>query len=171
MQCFMRCPHAIRHSELLDSSQFVTRTHTNAIACPCSNTGSKLCGEKQPSVCDNSSFTVSTNNLQASLPITRTGVYIQHIHRETKKAPRTWSAKTNPQLSLNKSSPCNGEEIPLKEHNVSTMSANMAAAALRLNICVKLQVLWMCAFTLTPVLSSLSNFIPVLRFKTVSKFG
>lgn len=24
MQCFMRCPHAIRHSELLDRSQFVS---------------------------------------------------------------------------------------------------------------------------------------------------
>lgn len=61
-------------------------THTNAIACQCSSTDNKLWGEKQPSVCDNSSFTVSTNNLQALLPITRMTVYICHIHRETKSS-------------------------------------------------------------------------------------
>lgn len=159
----MRCPHAIRPSEMLDGSQCVTRTHTNATACQRSSRDGKLRGEKQPSVCDNSSFTVSANNLQASLPITTTSVYIFHIHRETKKLPETWSAKTNPQPSLNKSSRCNGKEIPLKRaKQLLQRQQTRLHITLRLNICVRTwsQVLWM-----------LSKFIPALRFETFSKFG
>lgn len=47
MQCLIRCPHAIRHSEMLDRSQFLPRTHTNSIACECASADGKLWGEKQ----------------------------------------------------------------------------------------------------------------------------
>lgn len=71
---------------MLDRSQFVTRAHTNELRVNAGAQTTSCEEEKQPSVCDNSSFTVSTNNLQALLPITGTRVYICHIHRETKSS-------------------------------------------------------------------------------------
>lgn len=98
--------------------------------------------KNSPSVCDNSSFTVNTNNLQASPPLhprTRT-TFTFTIFIEKWKAPRPWSAKTNLAPSLYRSSPCNEERNPLLKHiTASTASVNMAAATactLYLHACV-----------------------------------
>lgn len=109
VQRFTRRPRAISRSEMVDRSQCVAKLHREQAV----RRKTALCF----CVCDNSSFTVSTNSLQASLPKTRACVYIRHIHRKTEKLPEHKGAKTNLQLSLNKSSPSNGGEIPLKEQN------------------------------------------------------
>lgn len=81
------------------------------------------CEEKnKPSVCDNSSFTVSTNNLQAVLSAYPGPVFTFAIFMEKAKAPRTWSAKTNLQPGLNKSSPCNGADILLKRASTAQVT-------------------------------------------------
>lgn len=171
---------------MLDGSQFIARTHINAFACRRRQAERR---KTAPPFCDNSSFTVSANNLQALSPsITRTSVHICHTHRNKKKAPRTWSAKTNPQRCLNKSSARNGgKKSPLKKREraelLLTMSANMAAnmaAALlhttqpktsvsgtRVNCCG-----CVCFLLLTLNLSFPRQFsIPVHNSETFSEFG